>query len=105
MKLSVMGPHLDSVRIQDYSEQTGDPGLMAGKQVAPAAAREELGPEFPVHAALGVRMKATPELIREVARIAAQCRMNGVTLGHYDGATFPMLRAVREGLVEAGIAV
>ena len=105
VKLGAMRPHLDSVRIQDYSEQTGDPSLMPGKRRMLAAARGELGPDFPVHAALGVRMRATPELIREGVQIAAQCRMNGVTLGHYDGATFPMLRAVREGLVEAGISV
>jgi hypothetical protein len=36
-------------------------------------------------------------------KIAVQCRMNGVTLGHYDGASFPMLRGVREGLVKAGV--
>jgi len=29
--------------------------------------------------------------------------MDGITLGHYDGAEFPMLRAVREGLKEARV--
>jgi hypothetical protein len=50
-------------------------------------------------------MKATPDLIREGVRIAVESRMNGITLGHYDGATFPMLRAVRAGLGDAGITV
>lgn len=104
VKLTALQPNLDSVRIQEYSEQTGDPALMPGKRRVLAAARSELGPDFPIHAALGVRMKATPELVREGVRIAAECRMNGVTLGHYDGATFPMLRAVKEGLAQAGIA-
>jgi hypothetical protein len=101
--LAVLKPHLDSVRVQEYSEQTGDPSLMPGKRRALTAIRSELGPDFPVHAALGVRMKATSELIREGVQISVQCGMNGVTLGHYDGATYPMLRAVREGLVEAGV--
>ena len=103
VKLSVMQPSLDSVRIQEYSEQTGDPSLMAGKRRAFAAARSELGPDFPIHGALGVRLKATPELISEGVQIAVQCGLNGVTLGHYDGASFPMLRGVREGLVKAGV--
>jgi len=103
VRLSVMQPNLDSVRIQEYSEQTGDPSLMPGKRRAFAAARSELGPEFPIHGALGVRLKATPELISEGVGIAVQCGLNGVTLGHYDGASFPMLRGVREGLVKAGI--
>jgi hypothetical protein len=104
VNLAVMEPHLDSVRIQEYSEQTGDASLMPGKRRVLAAARSELGPDFPIHAALGVRLKATPELIREGVQIAAECRMNGVTLGHYDGATYPMLRAVKDGLAQARIA-
>jgi hypothetical protein len=103
IKLSVLQPHLDSIRIQEYSEQTGNPALMAGKRAMLAGARTELGPDFPVHSAIAVRLKATPELIREGIRIAVETGMNGVTLGHYDGATFPMLRAVRSGLTDAGI--
>jgi hypothetical protein len=101
--LKVMQPYLDSVRIQEYSEQAGDPALMPTKRRTLLGVRQELGPDFPIHAAVAVRMKATPELISEGVGIAVQCRMNGVTLGHYDGASFPMLRGVRQGLVEAGI--
>jgi hypothetical protein len=103
INLKVMQPYLDSVRIQEYSEQTGDAALMPGKRRKLTGVRSDLGPDFPVHSAVAVRMKATPELIREGVQIAVQCRMNGVTLGHYDGASFPMLRGVRQGLVDAGI--
>ena len=48
-------------------------------------------------------MKATPELVREGVRIAVRAGASGIGLGHYDGATFPLLRAVREGLVETGV--
>jgi hypothetical protein len=105
IKLSALQPDLDSIRFQDYSEQAGDPALMPGKRRAFAAARQEVGPQYPLLGAIGVRMKATPDLIREGVRIAVESRMNGITLGHYDGATFPMLRAVRAGLGDAGITV
>jgi hypothetical protein len=101
--LKVMQPYLNSLRIQEYSEQAGNPALMAVKRRSLTAVRAELGPDFPIHSAVAVRLKATPELIREGVQIAVQCRMNGVTLGHYDGASFPMLRGVRQGLTEAGI--
>jgi hypothetical protein len=52
--------------------------------------------------AIAVRPKATPELIREGVKIAVECGMNGITLGHYDGAEFPMLRAIRDGLKDTG---
>jgi hypothetical protein len=29
--------------------------------------------------------------------------MNGITLGHYDGAEFPMLRAITDGLNDVGV--
>ena len=48
-------------------------------------------------------MKATPELIREGIRISVETGMHGITLGHYDGASYPMLRAVRDGLRDSGI--
>jgi hypothetical protein len=96
--LNAMAPALDSARIQEYSEQDGNPALMAGKRRTLSAMRRALGPDFPLHSAIGVRLRATPELIAEGVRIARECEMNGITLGHYDGATFPMLRAVRAGL-------
>ncbi|HVS51973.1 MAG TPA: twin-arginine translocation signal domain-containing protein [Opitutaceae bacterium] len=102
VKLPLMQPHLDSVRIMDYSEQDGDPARMSGKREWLAQIRAEVGPKFPLLSALGVRLKATPELVREGVKIAVDTGMDGVTLGHYDGATFPILRAVREGLVAAG---
>jgi hypothetical protein len=104
VKLSVMQPHLDSVRIQEYSEQAGDLAAMPGKRRVLEGVRRELGPDFPIHSAIGVRLKATPEAIEEGVRIAVESRMSGITLGHYDGATFPMLRAVRSGLVGAGVS-
>jgi len=104
INLSVMRPYLDSVRIQEYSEQQGDPALMAGKRRTLEGIRRDLGPDFPINSAIAVRLKATPAVIEEGVRIAVETRMSGITLGHYDGATFPMLRAIRSGLAEAGMA-
>ena len=99
VKLTAMEPHLDSLRVMDYTEQEGDLALMEGKRRWLTSLRKELGPDLPILSALGVRLKATPELIREGVKISVETGMNGITLGHYDGATFPILRAVREGLV------
>jgi hypothetical protein len=95
-------PHLDSIRVCDYSEQTGDPARMQDKRDWLTRERAAVGQDFPMVSAVAVRPKATPELIREGVRIAVECGMNGITLGHYDGAEFPMLRAIRDGLKAAG---
>src|SRR5271157_5491092 len=95
-------PHLDSIRVCDYSEQTGDAARMKDKRDWLTRERAAVGKDFPMVSAIAVRPKATPELIREGVRIADECGMNGITLGHYDGAEFPMLRAIRDGLKDTG---
>jgi len=58
---------------------------------------------MPLLSAVAVRPKATPEIIRQGVRTALECGVNGITLGHYDGAESPMLRAVGEGLKAANL--
>jgi hypothetical protein len=103
VNLPSMRPHLDSVRVLDYTEQDGNPAAMRHKEPWFAAIRQQLVPPLPLLASVGVRRNATPELVREGVRIAVKAGAVGVGLGHYDGATFPLLRAVREGLVETGV--
>jgi len=98
-------PQIDSLRIMDYSEQTGQAAAMDGKRAWLDQERGALGAEFDIVSAVAVRPRATPELIREGVKIAVDGKMNGITLGHYDGAEFPMLRAIREGLGAAGVPV
>jgi len=103
--LGRLKPHLDSVRVCDYTEQQGNPAAMKGKRQWLTDERRILGKDFRMLSAVAVRPKATPELIREGIKIAVECGVDGITLGHYDGSEFPMLRAVREGLTAAGVNV
>jgi hypothetical protein len=101
--LKRLKPHLDSIRVCDYSEQRGEPARMKEKREWLTQERAAVGKDFPMVSAIAVRPKATPELIREGVKIAVECGMNGITLGHYDGAEFPMLRAIREGMAAAKV--
>lgn len=105
LDLQELRPHLDSVRVCDYSEQTGNAAALEGKRRWLKEVRQGIGDRLPLLSAVAVRPKATPELIRQGVRIAVQCGVNGITLGHHDGAEFPMLRAVREGLEAAKVRV
>jgi len=98
MDLKAARPYLDAIRNSDYSEQLGDPSRMHEKNDRLQANRESLGENFPRISAVAVRPKATPELIHEGVHIALQNQVCGLSLGHYDGAEFPLLRAIREGL-------
>jgi hypothetical protein len=93
---------LDSIRVCDYSEQRGDPARMKNKTEWLTRERAATGKDFDMLSAIAVRSKATPELVREGVKIAVDCGMNGITLGHYDCSEFQHLRAIRDGLKAAG---
>lgn len=95
----------DSVRSSDYSEQTGDPARMEWKRGYLHAIRRAVGLEKYLLSAVSPRPKATPELVKRGILISAECGADALTIGHYDGAWLPCLRAIGEGLDEAGIEV
>jgi hypothetical protein len=102
-ELRALSPYFDSVRVCDYSEQTGKIAAIGGKRQWLTEVRFALGNDKPLLSAVAVRPKATPEIIRQGVRTALECGVNGITLGHYDGAEFPMLRAVGESLKAANV--
>jgi hypothetical protein len=105
LDLKSVSKYCDSIRNSDYSEQKGYPSKMDDKRKWLAADRAALGPDYPLIGAIAVRPKATPELIREGVKISLEYGAAGVALGHYDGAEFPMLRAIKEELISEKIHV
>jgi hypothetical protein len=100
-----LSPRVDSMRLTYYAEQEGTEAAMQAKKTWLAQFQPMVSPGFPLHTAVAMRLKATPDLIREGVKIAVDARVAGITASHYDGATFPLLRAVRQGLVETGAKV
>lgn len=91
---------VDSVRESDYSDQLGTPEGVAVKRAKLMKARRALGYDKPLLAALGVRPNATPETLRASIKAAVDSGCDGLSLGHYDGATMERLRAVTDGMRE-----
>lgn len=101
LDLRDLAPSVDSIRSSDYSEQTGDVERLKHKREWLHAVRRAVGDEKYVLSAIGVRPKATPEIIRQGVVVSTACGIDGITIGHYDGASFSNLRAVKEGLLMA----
>lgn len=95
--------YLDSVRDSDYSEQTGAEDNFRYKQNTLLKIRRGIGCEKPLLAAFACRPNATPELIKESLSIVSTLGIDGLSLGHYDGSTFALLDAVKDGMKEAGM--
>jgi hypothetical protein len=60
---------------------------------------------MPFLSAIGIRPKATPEIIRQGVVVSAECGVDGLTMGHYDGASFKNLRAIKEGMELADVEI
>ncbi|NHN34149.1 hypothetical protein [Paenibacillus agricola] len=97
--------YLDSVRDSDYSEQLGAPDHFKRKKNTILKIRRGIGYDKDLIAAFAPRPNATPELVRESIRILSTLGVDGLSLGHYDGATFELLDAVKQGMQEAGIEI
>lgn len=105
MDVRALSRHWDSVRNSDYSEQKGYPSQMEHKRDWFRKERAEIGPGFPFIGGVAVRPKATPDLIHEGIDITLEVGGCGVSLGHYDGSEWPMLRAVKEELTAKHVHV
>ena len=103
--LKGVGRFMDSVRSSDYSEQSGDPARMEWKRGYLHAVRHAIGVDKYFLSAISPRPKATPALVKQGILISAQCGADALTIGHYDGSWMNCLRAIKEGLEEAGIEI
>lgn len=100
MNFASIRNYVDSVRESDYAEQSGDINRLQLKRQKILKIRRAIGHDKDLIAAVGVRKNANEEIIRESLRMLGELGIDGISLGHYDGATFARLRAVKEGMQE-----
>ncbi|HMJ61397.1 MAG TPA: hypothetical protein VK493_06515 [Bryobacteraceae bacterium] len=103
--LASMKPYLGSVRSSDYSEQKGTLSALAQKREFLLSIRDAVGDEMPVISAIGIRPKATPETVRQGVVVSSECGADGLGLGHFDGASLHLLRAIKAGMSEADAVI
>jgi hypothetical protein len=90
--------YVDSVRESDYSDQLGTAEGVATKRAKLMKCRRALREDQQLIAALGVRPNATTQTLTDSVKAAVDAGADGLSLGHYDGATMERLDAVRIGL-------
>ena len=106
LDLTAVAPYLGSVVNQDHQEQYGRANETFDlRKRWLAANRGFVGPDMPLICGIATRMKASPELVRAGIKVALEhpARVNGLALKHYDGASFSLLRAFKQGMIEAGV--
>jgi hypothetical protein len=100
---AALKPYLGSVRSSNYDEQSGNAARLEHKRKFLLSVREAIGDEMHFVSAIGVRPKATPELVRKGVVISSECGADGLSLGHYDGAPLRNLEAIRQGMADADV--
>ncbi|MDL2318811.1 hypothetical protein LJC74_07060 [Eubacteriales bacterium OttesenSCG-928-A19] len=98
-----VAPYLDSVRDSDYTEQRKVTDNYEYKRHTLNKIRRGIGCDKPLLAAFAVRPNATPQILKDSIAQLAQVGVDGFSLGHYDGSTNLLLRAVRDGMEENDI--
>ncbi len=98
--------YIGSIVTADHQEQRGrkDEDFSMRKKWL-ANNREALGPDKPLICGIATRIEASDELVRRGVKVALDhpARVDGLALKHYDGASFSLLRAFRQGMVKAGV--
>jgi len=106
MHLDEVSQYLGSLVNQDHEEQKGNPHEDFSRRKAWLARNRHLiGPDLPLVCGIAPRMKATPELVKAGIKVALEhpAQVNGLALKHYDGASFGLMRAFKQGMIEAGV--
>jgi hypothetical protein len=106
LDIGAVSPHLGSLVNQDHEEQNGRSNeTFTWRKRWLTNNRAHLGPDKPLLSGIAARMGATPQLVRRGIKVAIQhpAKINGLALKHYDGASFSLLRAFRQGMIEAGV--
>jgi hypothetical protein len=102
---AALRPYLGSIRSSNYDEQSGAAAQLERKRKFLLSVRAMAGDDIHFLSAIGIRPKATPELIRKGVVISSQCGADGLSLGHYDGAPLANLLAIRQGMADADVTI
>jgi hypothetical protein len=106
MHLEEVSQYLGSLVHQDHEEQKGNPNETFDRRKAWLEKNRGLiGPEKPLVCGIAPRMKATPELVKAGIKVALEhpAKVDGLAFKHYDGASFGLMRAFKQGMIEAGV--
>ena len=102
LNLSRLTSHIGSVHMSTHQEQQGNPNTQRVSRIR--SVRHYVGPDIPILASVTTRLLSTPDIIRTMILQSVSSGVQGIGIKHYDGTPFSRLRAVRNGLNEAGVA-
>ena len=92
--------YITSIHMSTHTEQNGIERTDRESRIRTA---RYFMPDASIIPGIPVRILTTPDIVRSSIKRSVESGANGIALKHYDGASYSLLRAVRNGLNEAGI--
>jgi len=93
--------YITSVHMSTHTEQNGYEKSDRKSRIE--TTRYFIGQDVPLIPGIPVRIFATPAIVKSSIKISVDNGAKGIALKHYDGASYSVLRAVRDGLSAAGV--
>jgi hypothetical protein len=93
--------YVTSVHMSTHTEQEGYERSDRKSRIE--TTRYFIGPNVPLIPGIPVRIYATPAIVKSSIKISVDNGAKGIALKHYDGASYSVMRAVRDGLSAAGV--
>ncbi|MFE5318430.1 hypothetical protein ACFQ88_06965 [Paenibacillus sp. NPDC056579] len=107
LSFSAIKDYVDSIRESDYAEQRGEMRHLQGKLQKLHKIRRGIGYDKDLIAAVDVRPNdyggSNEDILRASVKMLGSLGIDGISLGHYDDATFSRLKAVRDGMADGEI--
>ena len=93
--------NINSVHLSTHTEQNGYQKSDRASRIATTL--YYVGKEVPVIAGVPTRLLTTPEIVKSSVKISVDSGAKGLGVKHYDGSPYSLLRALRNGISEAGV--
>jgi hypothetical protein len=102
LTLEELTGNINSVHLSTHTEQNGYQKTDRKSRII--STQYYMGKDIRIIPGVPTRLLATPEIVRSSIKISVDNGAKGIGIKHYDGSTYSCLRAVRNGLSEAGVA-
>lgn len=102
LTLEELTKNINSVHLSTHTEQNGY--QKSDRQSRIQTTKYFMGNEIPIIPGVPTRLLTTPAIIKSSIKISVDNGAKGIGIKHYDGSPYSNLRAVRNGLSEAGVS-
>lgn len=93
--------NINSIHLSTHTEQNGYQKTDRASRIATTL--HYVGKDLPIVAGVPTRLLTTPEIVKSSVKISVDGGCRGLGVKHYDGSPYSLLRALRNGISEAGV--